>query len=102
MRAAKVDRNQAEIVSALRGVGATVEPLHRVGGGCPDLMVGFRGGNFLLEVKDWKASNTDRKLRPNQAEWHDGWKGQSAVVETVDAALLAIGAISLPLRGVVK
>lgn len=98
-RAAKVDRNQAEIVEALRRVGATVEPLHQVGKGCPDLLVGFRGRNILIEVKDWKQPPSGRKLTPDQVEWHAGWKGQVAMVEDVDAALAVIGAIGLPLAG---
>ncbi len=51
-RAANVDRNQPEIVAALRAAGATVEYLHAVGGGCPDLLVGYRGANYVLEVKE--------------------------------------------------
>lgn len=98
-RAAKVDRNQSEIVAALRDIGATVQPLHAVGKGCPDLLVGFRGVNTLLEVKDWQNSPSQRALTPDQVEWHGGWKGQVAKVETVDAALAVIGAISLEKRG---
>lgn len=97
--AAKVDRNQAEIVAALRAVGATVQPLHTVGAGCPDLLVGFRGRNILIEVKDWKAGKADRELNAVQKDWHAGWKGQVAKVEDVDAALAVIGAIGLPLAG---
>lgn len=98
-RAAKVDRNQSEIVDALRKVGATVCPLHQVGTGCPDLLVGFRGKNFLIEVKDWQADNSHRQLNPKQVEWHGGWKGQVAKVETVGAALSAIGAVGMALAG---
>lgn len=86
-RAAKVDRNQSEIVKALRQMGATVQPLHAVGQGCPDLLVGWRGRNVLIEVKDWKAAPSDRVLTGPQEEWHGGWKGQVAVVETVEAAI---------------
>lgn len=89
-RAAKVDRNQAEIVRALRSVGATVQPLHGVGQGCPDLLAGFRGQNYLLEVKDGKAAQSDRKLTPAQVEWHGGWKGSVAIVETINDAIAAI------------
>jgi len=96
---AKVDRNQSEIVAALRQAGATVQPLHSVGQGCPDLLVGYRGRNWLLEVKDWQASNSDRELNARQIEWHGGWKGQVAKVETVGAALAVIGAIGLHLSG---
>ena len=101
-RAAKVDRNQAEIVDALRKAGCTVQPLHSVGQGCPDLLCGYRGQNWLIEVKDWKASNTDRKLNHRQVEWHAGWKGQVAKVEDVGAALAVIGAIGLPLAGQIR
>lgn len=91
--AAKVDRNQSEIVDALRKAGATVQPLHAVGKGCPDLLVGFRGQNILLEVKDWKAAKSDRVLTSHQVEWHGGWKGQVAQVETVDAALALLSGV---------
>lgn len=90
-RAAKVDRNQPEIVGALRAVGASVEPLHAVGKGCPDLLVGFRGVNHLLEVKDGDLPPSARKLTDAQADWHPAWRGQVAVVTNVDEALKAIG-----------
>ena len=51
-RAAKVDANQAEIVQALRQIGAVVQSLAAVGNGCPDLLVGYRNRLFLLELKD--------------------------------------------------
>ena len=98
-RAAKVDRNQSEIVHALRAVGATVQTLHTVGAGCPDLLVGFRGSNFLIEVKDWKAAASDRQLNDVQKEWHEGWKGSVAKVETAEAALAVIGARGMHLAG---
>jgi hypothetical protein len=50
-------------------------------------------------VKDWQASNSDRELNARQIEWHGGWKGQVAKVETVGAALAVIGAIGLHLSG---
>lgn len=89
-RAAKVDDNQGEIVAALRGIGATVQPLHAVGQGCPDLLAGYQGRNVLIEVKDGSKSPSKRKLTPDQTEWHAGWKGQACVVESVDDALRVI------------
>ena len=47
----RVDMNQPEIVADLRGIGATVQHLHMVGKGCPDILVGFRGNNWLFEIK---------------------------------------------------
>lgn len=90
-RAAKVDRNQSEIVQALRDAGASVHPCHAAGQGFPDLAVGFRGKNYLIEVKDGALAPSDRKLTPAQKEWHGGWKGHVAVVSSVEEALAVIG-----------
>ena len=87
--AKRVDANQPEIVAALRKCGATVQHLHELGKGCPDIVVGFRGRNYLLEIK----SSGTAKMTPLEAWWHDGWKGQVARVDTVDEALAAVGAI---------
>lgn len=100
-RAAKVDSSQADIVDALKAAGATVQHLHSVGQGCPDLLVGFRGQNYLIECKPAVGSPSQRKLRATQVEWHGGWKGKVAVVETAEAALVVIGAKNLDLRGVI-
>jgi len=89
-RAAKVDANQGEIVAALRKIGATVQPLHAVGQGCPDLLVGWRGMTSLLEVKDGAKPPSARKLTEDQEKWHANWRGQVAVVETVEQAIEAI------------
>lgn len=91
-RAAKVDANQPSIVAGLRMVGASVQPLHMVGDGCPDLLVGYRGVNLLLEVKDGEKSASRRALTPEQVRWHGEWWGQKAVVCSLDEALQAIGA----------
>ena len=86
-RAAKVDANQAAIVAVLRQVGASVQPLHAVGGGVPDLLVGYRGRNWLVEVKDGEKPASARKLTPDQAEWHAAWRGQVAVLKSDEEAL---------------
>lgn len=86
-RAAKVDSNQPEIIEALRKAGASVQPLHAVGGGCPDILVGFRGRNFAMEVKDGSLPPSARRLTEMQADWHLLWRGQVAVVKSVPEAL---------------
>ena len=93
MRAARVDDNQAGIVKALRLVGATVTPTHMVGKGFPDLVVGYRGVNYLLEVKDGAKVPSARKLTPAELDWHDNWRGASFVVDSVKQALRVIGAL---------
>jgi hypothetical protein len=90
-RAARVDGNQAEIVAALRSVGASVATCHAVGQGFPDLAVGWQGGTYLLEIKDPSKPKSDQKLTPSQVAWHETWRGHVAVVKTVRDALEAIG-----------
>ena len=87
----RTDHNQAAIVAALRSAGASVQTLHEVGKGCPDLLVGHRGDNYLIEVKNPAQKPSDRKLTVEEQAWHEGWKGQKAVVETEAEALRVIG-----------
>ena len=92
-RFARVDANQKMIVTALRKAGATVQSLATIGKGCPDLLVGFRGQNHVLEVKDGSKPPSAQKLTPDERDWIEQWRGQVAVVNSVDAALKEIGAI---------
>ena len=98
-RASRVDDNQREIMDALRRAGAGVVPLHTVGMGCPDLLVGHRGQNYLLEVKDGRKAPSARRLTSWQEKWHVKWDGQACVVKDVDEALEAIG---IELRGEIR
>lgn len=90
--AARIDDNQNEIVNALRKAGATVSISSAVGCGYPDLTVGFRGLNYLIEVKDGKKVASKQRLTPDQVTWHDRWRGQVAIVKNIDEALNVIGA----------
>ena len=88
--AARVDENQAEIVEALRAVGAQVQTLHRLGSGCPDLLVAFRGMWYVGEVKAYGG-----RLTQDEIDWHRKF-GQVAPVfiwYDVNDALKDIGAI---------
>jgi len=92
----KPDSNQAGIVSALRAAGASVELITSASrrAGIPDLLVGFRGRNWLLEVKrppSGARGGGAGKLSDDQRTWIASWRGSVAVVTTVDEALTAIG-----------
>ena len=89
-RAAKVDANQSEIVDALRKAGCSVQCLHMIGKGCPDLLVGRAGRNHVLEVKDGSKPLSARKLTPDELEWHVFWRGQVAVVCSAGEALRVV------------
>lgn len=64
-RAARSDANQAEVVKALRKIGAAVTSLHRVGSGVADLLISFRQRWILLEVK----SSAKARLTPDERRW---------------------------------
>ena len=94
-QAAKVDSNQKDIVKALRQVGAKVQPIHMVGKGVPDLLVAYRDRWFVMEVKDGSKPLSKQALTDDEAEWHDEFNQQAPVIvcNSIDSALLAIGAI---------
>lgn len=90
-RAARVDANQTEIVAALRRAGASVKPTHMVGDGFVDIVAGYRGRNLLIEIKDGSKPPSARKLTPDEVRFHDEWRGEVLVVESVEDALAALG-----------
>lgn len=79
----RVDANQPDMTKLLRIMGASVQPIHVVGKGCPDLLVGYDGLNYLLEIKDPIKPPSARKLTDDEQKWHENWRGQVAVVETI-------------------
>ncbi len=79
-RRGKVDGNHTAVVKALRQIGAVVQSLADLGKGVPDLLVGFRGRNHLLEVKDGALPPSKRALTPDEAKWSTAWKGAPVVV----------------------
>jgi Holliday junction resolvase len=85
-RTGKVDANQSEVVAALRKVGASVVSLANCGNGIPDLLVGYRGVNYLIEVKTQAG-----RLTEDQKEFKKAWNGSSVIVaKTAEFAIYAI------------
>ena len=84
--AARVDANQEQIVSALRAAGAYVWII-----GIPvDLLVGYRGHTFLVEIK----STTKGRLTPLQADFFESWCGGTlARIDSPNGALRMIGVL---------
>ena len=91
-RAARVDANQRQVVAALRAIGCSVQHLHTVGQGCPDILVGCRGTNLLMEIKDGRKPKNARRLTADEAAWHKEWGGQVIVVATIAEAIAAVDA----------
>lgn len=86
--AAAVDRNQQEIVKALRDAGCDVYILKKP----VDLAVGRAGKTYLLEVKVPKAKGERGGRKTDEQEkFFANWRGHVAQVETVGDALKAVG-----------
>lgn len=84
MRAKRIDANQNEIVSGLRRAGFSVFITSSLGNGFPDLVVGRASRNYLFEIKDSKKCLSQRKLTQKESEFVTLWRGQVAVVSTLD------------------
>lgn len=84
--AARVDANQTQIVSALRAAGAYVWII-----GLPvDLLVGFRGQTFLVEIK----STAKKRFTGLQADFFNNWSGSTLCrVNDAESALRMIGCV---------
>jgi len=82
-RAARVDANQEQIVSALRVHGAYVWII-----GLPvDLLVGYNGQTFLMEIKD----GPKKRLTKLQEDFFQNWLGSTLCrIDGVEAAIRAI------------
>ena len=66
----------------------TVQHLHVVGKGCPDLLCAVQGETFLIEVKDGAKPPSKQALTDDQIIWHKGWQAEVHVVNSVAGALL--------------
>lgn len=103
-RAAKRDESEPAIVKALEAVGASVQRLNA--GGVPDLLVGWRGKMWLLEVKlpltargavqpgrhRGFAHGANSDMTADQLMWRRAWRGPDPIiVRTPEDALAAIG-----------
>ena len=90
MYAKRIDANQNDIVKALRDKGAYVRIVTQ-GDGIPDLLVGYKGVTYLLEVKDGDKIPSKRKLTPHEQKFFDEWTGGIvAIVTSVEDALALI------------
>lgn len=84
--AARVDANQQEIVKTLRDAGAFVWII-----GLPvDLLVGFGGQTFLVEVKD----GSKKRLTKLQEDFFGNWIGGGLYrIDGPEDALRMIGVL---------
>ena len=63
----------------------------QLGNGFVDIVVGYKESNYLIELKDGNKPPSQRKLTPDEIEFHNKWNGQIAVCESLDDVLKVIG-----------
>jgi hypothetical protein len=108
-RGGNPDHAQADLVAFARRLGASVAITSKVGHGCPDAWVGFRGQDVPVE---WKTPGAIGKrgrrlkggqLRAKQVDFQRTWQGQPVrTIETQDQLLrmlLELDALRPDLRG---
>lgn len=64
--------------------GVSVRSIHTIGQGIGDLILGYKGKNYLIEVKDGSKSASRKKLTPDEERFHKEWTGQICIVENID------------------
>ena len=81
-RAANIDKNQNDIVDALRALGCSVETDH------DDILVGFQGLTFWYELKSERALDKNGnvyefELKPSQKTLLATWRGHYKIVSSL-------------------
>lgn len=88
------DMNHNEIARALIRAGCSVLDLSGVGNGCPDMLVGIRNENVLLEIKRPKEKGqTAGRLRESQERFFALWRGPVYKVHSAEDALRVLGLV---------
>ena len=90
--AKRTDENHKAVVDELRAAlpEATVFDASGAGRGFPDLVVGWRGRNYLFEIKNGSQVPSRRRLTAAQGGMHGNWQGQVAIVHSAAEILAAM------------
>lgn len=88
MKICRVDANQKQIINSLRMIPSiSVFPTHMVGKGFPDIVVGYKGKNYLFEIKDDAKTKSQTKLTQAEEKFHSAWSGQVDTIKTIEQIL---------------
>lgn len=83
----RTDSNHTQVISAMRQMGATVTSLASLGKGVPDILVSYRGGWKLCEIKDGSKPPCQRKLTHDESKWINNQKAPVYLIESVQDAI---------------
>ena len=90
-RIARTDDNQQQIVKQLRKLGCSVAITSMIGKGFPDFIVGYKGRNYMIELKDGKRKPSEKGLTMDEAKFFTAWSGQIDKCESLDEICKVIG-----------
>jgi hypothetical protein len=68
-------------------MGCSVLILSDIGKGCPDIMVGYRGKNYLIEIKNGKRPPSGQVLTPAEILFFERWMGQVDIIRSENEAI---------------
>lgn len=82
-RAANIDKNQNDIVEALRALGCSVHT------GVDDILCGFQNLTFWYELKSENAVKKDgliseKAIKPGQKKIRSTWRGHYRIVASLE------------------
>ena len=78
--ARRIDGNARLVIDCLRVNGVSVQSVHASNSGVPDLLCGFMGRNYLVEVKPESRSKAANAPRASQVAWAAAWRGSKPFV----------------------
>lgn len=85
-RAARVDRNQKEIVALFRKLGWYVLIISQLKN-CCDIIVSKNGRTIAVEIKDGEKPPSQQKLSAGEMKFKVEWQGEYALVNCNDDVL---------------
>jgi hypothetical protein len=86
----RIDDNQKVIVKQLRNYGCSVLSIASIGNGAPDIIVGFKGNNYLFELKDSSKPKSAQKLTADEIAFAGSWRGQIHTANNLETILRII------------
>lgn len=95
MRPRRVDANHRQLVAVLRDIGAEVLDLHTLPGAL-DLLIGYRGVLYLVELKDGLKPPSRRRITTAEQATIARFRAVGCpviVAATEDELLRALGAV---------
>ena len=76
---ARIDSNQPALVKFIRSLGMTYQHTHQLPG-CLDGIIGYRGIDQRVEIKDPSKPPSGRRLTDDEKATFELWRGRKPIV----------------------